>query len=265
MPIPQQNIHWGLSTVLARRINPTLLMLADSWGWYPFNNLAVEIGAALRNEDHVLAVIGNNGSESSEWATKYRKDIDTAFKFYAPDAQALVLSGGGNDVAGMKDFLRLINDDCSACKDAAECFRVTEPTAVLQAIEGHYRAVIAKFRAYNKHKPVFVHHYDHAWPTGKGLFGPSDWLAAPMDRAKVREDLRPDVFRMLIERFKQMQESLAADPSLGVVVVPTAGVLPSGEKVRDEYWANELHPTPKGFELLVRDAFGPAFESAGLA
>lgn len=241
---------------MAEGANPAVLLLGDSWLWYPFGNLAVEIGAALPREQFL--VIGTNGLEAAEWASKGRKYIDFAFEQYAPTARALVVSGGGNDIAGMADFLQLVADDCSRARTVEQCYRSGQPDAKLIAIVAAYAAVIAKFRAYNRSATVLTHNYDDAWPTGKGVFGPADWLKAAMDRASVPQRLRRALLRDLLRRLRLAQLALAADAGVRPIeCLATAGTLPDNERI----WANELHPTPSGFRMLARQRFVPALEA----
>lgn len=184
---------------------------------------------------------------------------------YGSGVQALLLSGGGNDIAGMSDFLRLVQDDCSKAKTVAECFREGQPEAIISKIIGAYKEVVLRFRAYNNTAPVLVHNYDYAWPTGKGLFGPADWLKEPMDKAKVPKALRRDLFRGLLDQLRAAQLVLKKEKSLGVIAVRSAGTLPDGDAVKDQWWANELHPTPAGFKLLVKKAFAPELRKIPLA
>jgi hypothetical protein len=258
MSIP--NVHWGVHSALsAGVVNASVLMIGDSWFWYPFDNLAVEIGAALPEQR--LVVVGNNGSEAAQWSDKYRKDIDFGFRMYGSDVKALMLSGGGNDIAGMSDFLRLLKDDCSQGLTAAECFRAGQPDAIIAKIVGAYKEIILRFRAYNRLAPVLMHNYDYAWPTGKGLFGPADWLREPMDKAlvpNVPKALRPGIFKELVDRLHKAQTELVTDPALApLVAIHSAGTMPGGAEAKDDWWANELHPTRRGFKRLVAKAFLP--------
>ena len=248
----EENVFWGTHAALAANANPSVMMIGDSWFWYPFNNLARAVGDLHRQQQFL--VVGRSGAEAAEWDTKYRKDVDFAFQMYGRDVQVLMLSGGGNDVAGMNDFLRLIKDDCSAETEEEGCYRTGQPDALLAGVMGAYRALIVKFRGFNGNAPVILHQYDHAWPTGLGVFGPAQWLRAPMERAQVDEDLRRNLFIDLIKRLKAAQLDLATDPALGkVFVANTAGTLPETK----DAWANELHPTPTGFALLAREAIDP--------
>lgn len=185
-----------------------------------------------------------------------------SFKLYASGVRGLLLSGGGNDIAGMDDFLRLLKPDCSQAAAVEDCFAPGQPDAIMEGLDAAYRELIARFRAWNGSAPVFLHQYDYAWPTGQGLFGPADWLKAPMDAAKVPAALRRPLFKQLIGELKLRQIDMSLDAALGtVVVMDTAGVLPEDD---DSMWANELHPTPSGFRRIVKRAVLPALQDSGI-
>ena len=104
-------IYWGTPGALNAGANPSVIFLGYSWVWYPAGNLPLAIHQSFDSQDFL--VVGRNGAEAAEWKDKYRKDIDTVFNLYGNTTQALVLSGGGNDVAGSADFLKIINANCS--------------------------------------------------------------------------------------------------------------------------------------------------------
>lgn len=254
------NVFWGVHTALSANASTSVLMIGDSWFWYPVDNLATELGAIFGSETFV--VIGRNGAEAAEWSQGMRKAIDFGFRMYAPACKALMLSGGGNDVAGQDDFLRLLNNDCSQYTTVEECWRMAQPTAVITGIINAYREVIVRFRAYNKSAPVVLHNYDNAWPTGRGLFGPADWLKLPMDIAKVKSlTLRRNIFKTLVTRLGDAQAELAQESGLGrIVAVRTSGELPENEDGFTRWWANELHPTPQGFKRIAKNRLKAGLE-----
>lgn len=246
------NVFWGVHGALSAGVNGDVLLVGDSWFWYPIDNLATELAAKLTDTSFV--VIGKNGAEASEWGTSLRKEIDFGFEMYARGSRALLLSGGGNDIAGMRDFLRLLKDDCTGAQDVLSCLRPGQPDALCARIIAAYREVIIRYRAYNTTAPVITHNYDDAWPTGKGVFGPADWLKAPLERAHVPKKLHKALVATLLDRLGAAQRQLATESALGLIVpVKTTGTLPLTEAV----WANELHPTPKGFRLIARRALLP--------
>lgn len=253
------NVFWGAPEAMAVGANPFALLLGDSWFWYPRGNLAVEIGAAMA--EHQFVVAGTNGANAGDWGSKLRRSTDFTFKMYAKDVKALILSGGGNEIAGEDDFLAILAEpeQCRNATTVNECYEAGQPDGTLARIAAAYRAVILKFRAYNQAGTVFTHNYDHCWPTGKGFFGPGDWLKVPMERAEVPKELRRDLFKDLLRRLYEVQQQLAKDPGLmPMVPIATAGTMPDKESM----WANEIHPTPKGFRLLAREAVVPAVQNA---
>ena len=255
------NVYWGVHSALTDQAQPTIMVVADSWFWYPMHNLAAAIGQQMAAE--TLVCVGFSGAEASQWAERYRTEIDFGFRMYGASVQVLMLSGGGNDVAGMQDFLKIIRDDCAQARTVDECFDPGQPDGVMARITGAYTELILRFRAYNRHAPVLMHNYDYAWPTGIGVFGPADWLRAPMERSRVPHELRRPLFRALINRLREAQLRLADDRRLGpLVALQSAGTLPEISDGLQQWWANELHPTPRGFNLLAQEVFVPALDVA---
>lgn len=257
-------VFWGIESLRSSPDvvgDPTLILVGDSWFWYPFNNLASELAAQLLG-DHRLLVLGNNGAKAQEWSTKYRKQIDLAFRWYAGSCQALLLSGGGNDIAGTDDFDPIVEDNCKAFTSVAQCYSPGQPRVIMGKIEASYREVIAKFRKYNQLAPVVCHNYDKAWPTGRGVFGPADWLKAPMDHASVPNSLRRDLFEDLLMDLNACQKALAKEKAtLGnILPIQTTGTLPDKKGV----WANELHLQPWAYDRMVKQAWIPALNSIGV-
>lgn len=258
-------VFWGLNSLNGGDqgpSNPTLLLLGDSWFWYPFNNLANELASQL-SVGHVLLVLGNNGAEAQEWSTKYRKQIDQAFKWHAGNAQALLLSGGGNDVAGPEDFDPLIEDHCEGKPTVESCYSPGQPASLLGKVRTSYEEVIAKFRKYNPTAPIFTHNYEKAWPTGAGVFGPGKWLKVPMDAAQVPDKFRHPLFVDLIGQLHAEQKAIpsAVTGPGKFIPIKTAGTLPDDADV----WANELHLKPAGYKKMVRKVWLPALKAEGIA
>ena len=255
------NVYWGVHSALTEQAQPTIMVVGDSWFWYPMHNLASAIGQEMRDE--TLVCVGFSGAEASQWAERYRTEIDFGFRMYADSVQVLMLSGGGNDIAGMQDFLKIIRDDCAGARTVDECFDPGQPDGVMARITGAYTELILRFRAWNRHAPVLMHNYDYAWPTGIGVFGPADWLRAPMERARVPHELRRPLFKVLVNRLHDAQLRLADDRRLGpLVALRSAGTMPEVSDGLQQWWANELHPTPRGFNLLAQKVFIPALDVA---
>lgn len=238
-------LNAGDSTVLDQ---PEIMALGDSWFWYPFGgNIVRSLARRLPDNDRSILLIGSNGQEASVWSNSFKTYIQFAMREWGKTCSVFMLSGGGNDVAGEKDFRRLLKNDCSKMKKAEDCFSDGQPTLAVEFIKNNYVSAIKEYRRYNKKGVVICHNYATPFPTGKGVFGNADWLRVPMEGAKVPVGLRREVFRLLLKELSAMQRSLA-DDGLGPVVV-----IDSKDDLEDEkYWQNELHPNSGGFDRLVK-------------
>ena len=101
--------------------------------------------------------------------------------------------------------------------------------------------------------PIVLQDYDYAIPDDigfggvkGGIFGLGGWLQQPMIARQVPAALQADVVRRLMDDFITVLKALA-DPAQNhdVYLVETAGTL------SDADWANEMHPTPAGFDRLA--------------
>jgi lysophospholipase L1-like esterase len=184
-----------------------------------------------------------------------------------PDA--LLLSGGGNDLAG-PEFAILLEHAASERGDV-------NPVILDEVVDQRLRAALTAWigaatraceKFYGRRVPIVVHGYAHAVPDGRGYLGgggplPGPWLAPAFDRKRYHEDLpaRTKLMATVIDKFNVMVETACAAPSLRhVSYVDLRPVLRSGRNYR-RFWANELHPTSRGFEL-VSDAINKTLRAA---
>jgi len=136
---------------------------------------------------------------------------------------------------------------------------------MLRELATNYQLLIDFIRSVKTNVPIVLQSYDYAIPTGLGfggikggLFGLGDWLQQPMNARNVPATLQNDVVRRLMDDFSTVLKALA-DPAQNhdVYLVETAGTLGPAD------WANELHPTPAGFNRLAQK-FRPLFEQLRL-
>ena len=241
---------------------PTVLAIGDSWFWYPRNNLAIPLHRILnRSSNHVILVRGHNGAEAVEYENgPIRKQIewDLDKKIgYGRTIRAVFLSGGGNDFAGRDDMRALLKGDCSSLSDPSQCFRASQPAQLFEAVQKALLSVVDLVAEKLPGVPVFVHGYDYAVPSGKGFFGLGQWLQYPMDESQVDRGIQQAVVNELIDSFAgALAEASKKRPALHVVN--------ARETLKPDQWANELHPTPRGFNKLAT-AWEPVLKSAGIA
>lgn len=171
-----------------------------------------------------------------------------------PDA--VLLSGGGNDIAG-SEFFSFVNNALSNLQNPnAEVLDGVVNQTFSKAYEDLIETITAKAQQMGCSLPIFVHGYDYPWPDGRGfscfnLVGP--WFDPTFnqknypyggDPAKLQ--VRHDIVAVFIDSLNKMLAGLAAKYPGVVNYVDLRGTL----KTKDE-WANELHPKNDGFGKLA--------------
>ena len=198
------------------------------------------------------------------------KQLRRAFEHLAQDnkvPRAILLSGGGNDIAGT-EFGVLLNHKKSSLPAINEkvaegimeerlrfatAYLITTVTSLGQQFFGHK-------------VPVLIHGYAYPVPDGRGYLGgfwilPGPWLKPGFkekgffveDNAQELANCR-DLMKDLIDRFNDVQASIAGAPSFEHVMYVDlrqllSNQLPSAYK---QSWANELHPTQAGFQTVAQ-------------
>ncbi len=172
--------------------------------------------------------------------------------------QALLLSAGGNDIAG-DEFFPFINNARSGLPPVNQevldgVVNGTFKTAYQYLIDTALQAAGGAFRM-----PVFTHGYDYPWPDGRGVFsflgckvGP--WFDESFKRKNYpnqnADDLlvRRGVVAKFIDAVNTMLAGLAAQPAYAgkLFHVNLTGTLSGCAD-----WANELHPGNAGFATLA--------------
>lgn len=242
---------------------PTILAIGDSWFWYPFygGSLVDKLGGVVLSKGNTIYAKGMNGAEAYDYTDgKYAKQIKEALRKYGSGLRAVFISGGGNDFAGFADLRPLLKNDCSTESIESGCF-VNSPglDTFLDSIDDSYRRLVGLIHASTGPEcRIIMHTYDYAVPDGRSLSGKS-WLKAALDDAQVPQHLQEPCVRMLIDRFADVLSSICRSDPAHFMLVDSRGTLDRNE------WANELHPTPAGFDKLARQSWGPVLRHAGLA
>jgi hypothetical protein len=114
--------------------------------------------------------------------------------------------------------------------------------------------------------PIIVHGYDYPVPDGRGFMGGFGPLPGPWLEPGLREkgfDPRGDLdgctvlVAALMDRFNAMLAEIASIPAFAhVKYLDLRGTLSNGPGYKT-WWANELHPTLRGF-TAVADRFAAA-------
>ncbi len=237
--------YWDENEMTNRNESPDILALGDSWFWYPFNNLLNPI-FNIWNGNRVIYAIGDNGANLRDYLTKsrYRDNFLASLETYKRKTKLVLLSGGGNDIAG-DDFKQLLKGHCAGEQSAAACFASDQPDAIMNEFGVHYRNLVDAILNRADKAVLAVHNYDYGFPNGRTIFGFGSWLKKPMDDCAVPAKYRIEIIRMLIDGLGAQLTQFERHNPEHVVFVRTAGTL----KTESE-WANELHPTRVGFERV---------------
>src|SRR3954451_19628195 len=240
-----------------------LVAEGDSWFDYPFYDvlklLDDEFGYRIESGAH-----RGDAVESMAYAGGQLQEIVKLLDRLAQDGQvpkAVLLSGGGNDIAGPA-FEILLNhkDSPIAGLNATVLEGVIDQrirTAYIQ-IMSIVTSVCKQLWPKQPAIPILVHGYDYPVPDGRGFLGgwgplPGPWLE-PGFRSKGYADLKQgkQLCAKLIDRFNTMLAGIAGSaPFQHVKFVDLRKTLSTGNDYKT-WWANELHPTPKGFDAVTK-------------
>lgn len=252
----------------ARRTMGTLVAEGDSWFDYPFNDVlnaledqhGFDVESVARRGDTLesMAYGSDGGRDGSAQLEAFTRRIGKVAQ-RGDRVVGVLVSGGGNDIAGA-EFAMLLNHARSARRGLDA--RMVE-AVVDQRLAEAYLVLLGAVTAVCRQMlgrpvPILLHGYGYAVPDGRGFAGgawflPGPWLAPGLAQKGYRplEDGRP-ILVALIDRFNAMLQRVAATPGLGHVrYVDLRDALPSDPAQYRRWWANELHPTSRGFDAVA--------------
>jgi hypothetical protein len=237
-----------------------LVAEGDSWFDYPLNDIlrmlednhAYDVESVAHKGDRVEDMAYGRG-QLEELTRRLEKLLRRGVV-----PKAVLLSGGGNDVAG-DEFGMLLNHARSAIRGLNE---EVIAGVIDRRIRFAYVTILSAITTVCEQRigrplPILVHGYDYPVPDGRGFLGgllllPGPWLE-PGFRAKGFDDLpeRIALAKQLIDRFNTQVKDVAAMREFPhVKYVNIRGTLSVGADYKT-WWANELHPTKRGFERVT--------------
>jgi hypothetical protein len=238
-----------------------LIAEGDSWFDYPFHDVLSDLedvyGFDVESVAHrgdTVEEMAYSGGQLDDFSRLVEKVLRTGVK-----PRAILLSGGGNDVAG-NEFAVLLNHAASSVSGLNQ----SVVTGVLdQRVRDAYVTILSAITAICQRQvgspvPIIVHGYDYPVADGRGFLGgwgplPGPWLEPGFrqkgyDAMTVRRRICVD----LIDRFNSMLKQLVGRPPFGHVrYLDLRNTLSGGASYKND-WANELHPTSKGFEMVTK-------------
>ena len=237
-----------------------LVAEGDSWFDYPLNDIL-----RLLEDHHGYDVesVAHKGDRVEEMAyglgqlEEFTRRIEKLLRRNIIP-RAVLLSGGGNDVAGT-EFGMLINH---ARSPVAGLNLHVISGVIDERIQFAYVTILSAItrlceQRLNRHIPILVHGYDYPVPDGRGFLGgwsflPGPWLE-PGFREKGYEEInvRVELVGQLIDRFNAMLQGIIGLPDFShVKYIDLRNTLSSGKNYKKD-WANELHPTAAGFKRVT--------------
>ncbi len=240
-----------------------LVAEGDSWFDYPFydvlQKLDDEFGWDIENVAHRGDSVESMAYDGGQLDDFVRAIERVARRGNVP--HAILMSGGGNDVAG-DGFAMLLNHRSSpvygfnpAVIDGVIQTRIRVAyTTMLSAVTAACQSLLGA------PVPILLHGYDYPVPDGRGFLGGWGPLPGPWFEPGFREkgydnlDERVTIARDLIDRFYTMLAAVVAMPAFAHVQLVDLRNTLSTDLVNDRYkawWGNELHPTQQGFSKVA--------------
>lgn len=237
-----------------------LVAEGDSWFDYPLNDVlrlledlhAYDVESVAHKGDRIEEM-AYGGGQLEELTRRLEKLLR---RNVIPTA--VLLSGGGNDVAG-DEFGVLLNHARSVVPGLNEQILAG---VIDQRVRIAYITILSAItrvceQRINQRIPILVHGYDYPVPDGRGFLGgwgplPGPWLELGF-REKGFKDMpeRLKIAKQLIDRFNAMLKDMASLSEFPhVQYINIRGTLSVGVDYK-KWWANELHPTARGFELVT--------------
>jgi len=237
-----------------------LAAAGDSWFDYPFHDVlklledhhGYNVESSAHKGDAIEKMAYAEG-QLEDFARKLEK-----IKARGATPKAVLLSGGGDDVAG-REFSMLLNNAFSpiAGWDAEVVDGVLNQrifTAYTQFLMSITRLCQVTF---GQTLPILTHGYDYPVPDGRGFLGgwpfPGPWLDPGFREKNFRElSVRVKLMQDLMDQFNAMVSFLTKQTAFAHVrYIDLRGTLSNRPADYQQWWANELHPTEKGFEAVT--------------
>jgi len=181
---------------------------------------------------------------------KQRHRISSLLKKYSNEIDVLFFGGGGNDVVGKWDLPFVIRDKPKGDPSKSESWiNSVRLNRRMKQIENAYLDLIDIRDDYSPKTIIVTHTYDQAIPDGTkakfflGLIKRGPWLKPYLKH--IPQPLHMPIVDHILGRIEPLVEGIAKKKK-NFLVAATKGTL----KRQKKYWANELHPNKKGFELV---------------
>jgi hypothetical protein len=246
---------------LGPKSSETLVAEGDSWFDYPKHDIL-----RLLEDHHGYEVesVASKGDRVEDMAydVGQHEELTRLFEKLLRNGttpRAILLSGGGNDIAG-DEFGMLLNHKESPV--ASLNMKVVDGV-INERIKISYITILSRItniclKRFNHVIPILVHGYDYPVPDGRGFLGgwwflPGPWLDPGFREKGFDMNCLPErikIIKTLIDIFNEMLiEVTSLSEFKHVHYVPLRETLSNPDYTND--WANEMPPTEEGFDLVT--------------
>ena len=230
-----RNTHFQ-QMVEQREPGRRILTDGDSWFQYPRPGVEDVVDQLVSRFGYIV----NCGAIAGETLEGRLAESDVDQRAGEIEADAVVLSGGGNDMLGYGAIVGYLRPFKEGMK-VEDLINMTAIDKKVSLLVEHHATWIGRIRNFNDRIPIFNHGYDYAVPKRKG-----PWLDRPLSRHGVRDaEMQRQIVRVIIDRFGEGMAALAASEK-NVHFVNCRGRVRTGA-----YWMDELHPTNDGFARVA--------------
>lgn len=221
-PLSGNDVSFGNTDVIAQlqsmgNINPAILSIAH------FGEATTDEPSLPKQEQMIESL-----QDPSNWPASGKPD-------------AILISGGGNDIAG-NQFCIFLDYASNAGSTGLNATRLQK---ALGTVEASYLDLFAFRDRYATGFPIFGHCYDFPVPNGVHPVCAGPWLKPSLDYAGWNVTQGTAIIRQALVDLKARLQALADAPSNNFTLVDTRGVLAIDD------WANELYPFPGGFKKIA--------------
>jgi hypothetical protein len=224
---------------------PVLISEGDSWFSFPIHANTIDNLDDMAQRKISLLRLEKDGEKALRIIGGSQKAKLAGFLKRYP-VNALLFSGGGNDVVGA-DLLPLLNQRQPGMT-WQDCINETTTAGRFDRLRSAYLDLVHLRDEDRPDCRIYIHAYDWAIPSGRGAqmwgikVGP--WMKPYLEDKGITDaaDQRA-IIKELLTRFHGMVQEIAQNPN--VVLVETQGTLAENE------WNDELHPSRDGFKKVA--------------